>query len=363
MARPVVAMVVIDALPHRHVGPDTTPHLWSVAESGAFAPTGGRSTSVSVTYANHAALITGAPPAQTWVHGNHTWDGTSWAPAPKLGPRAATLFDHVAAMGGRSAFVAGDHKLVHQMGATTATHHWPPDGRIPAEAPRCIYGYAADVAVLGAATDLLADSPLPDLVVLHLNEPDTAAHHFGPDSADALGRYRATDAVFGEFVELLRQQWDDVVLIVVSDHDQEEITDQIEAHGGRAGVELAEALADLDDVNVAHEGTAALIHVDHDSNAGAVRARAAALDGVEGVETLDHDGPGSVLLAWTAPGRSFGTMPVDLRGQHGSPRCRTQVAVVGGGHSAAADLGKRIVEAPPSVLAWAPAIRTLLADG
>ncbi len=360
MTAPRIVLVVIDALPHRHVGHDTTPHLWSVAERGAIAPTGGCSTPVSVTYANHAALITGAPPSQTWVHGNHTWDGVAWSPAPKLGPRARTLFDDVAAMGGTSAFVAGDHKLVHQMGATNATHHWPPDGRIPDDAPRCIYRYAADEAVLDAATELVAHQPLPDLAVIHLNEPDTAAHHFGPDSADALGRYRATDAVFGEFLELLRPRWDDTVLIVVSDHDQEEITDQIEASGGRAGVELAAKFADFDGVAVAHEGTGALIHVDPRADSAAVQAAALALDGVEGVDLLDHDGPGRVLLAWTEPGRSFGTMPVDLRGQHGSPRCRTQVAVVGGGHAAAGDLGQRVVDAPPSVLDWAPAIRSLL---
>lgn len=355
-------MVVIDALPHRHVGPDTTPHLWSVAERGAIAPTGGRSVPVSVTYANHAALITGAPPARTWVHGNHTWDGTGWTPAPKLGPRAPTLFDDVAAADGTSVFIAGDHKLVHQMGATTASFHWPPEGRIPDGTPRCIYGYAADDAVLDAATELLADLPLPDLVVIHLNEPDTAEHHFGPDSADALGRYRATDAVFGELVELLRPCWDDLVLIVVSDHDQEEITDQIEAHGARAGVELEAAFADHEHATVVHEGTGALIHVDPQANLQVVQNDALGVDGVGGIEPLDHDGPGSVLLAWTTPGRSFGTMPVDVRGQHGSPRCRTQVAVVAGGHPAAAELGLRITGSPPSILDWAPAIRTLLTD-
>ena len=189
-------MVIIDAMPHRHVGPDLTPHLWRQATTGGRAPTGGRSLPVSVTYANHAALVTGAHPQDTGIHGNHVWNpGRGWIPAPKEGPRAPTLFDHVAATGGRSAFVAGDHKLVHQMGATTADHCWPPDGWIPDGTERCEFGYVADAGVLADLDDVDRAGGLDaDLVVVHLNQPDTTSHVYGPDSPEALVQYRATVA-------------------------------------------------------------------------------------------------------------------------------------------------------------------------
>ena len=68
-----VVMVVIDAMPHRHVGPALTPQLWRQAASGGRAPMGALSLPVSVTYANHAAFVTGADPIVTGVHGNHAW--------------------------------------------------------------------------------------------------------------------------------------------------------------------------------------------------------------------------------------------------------------------------------------------------
>ena len=90
-----------------------TPHLWRQVASGGRAPMGALSLPVSVTYANHAAFVTGADPAVTGVHGNHTWTDEGWVAAPKLGPRAPTLFERVGCCGGRSATVVGDQKLDH----------------------------------------------------------------------------------------------------------------------------------------------------------------------------------------------------------------------------------------------------------
>ncbi len=81
---------------------------------------GALSLPVSVTYANHAAFVTGVDPTITGVHGNHTWTDHGWMPAPKLGPRATTLFERVRAAGGTSAMVVGDQKLVGQMGGSSA---------------------------------------------------------------------------------------------------------------------------------------------------------------------------------------------------------------------------------------------------
>jgi hypothetical protein len=347
-----VVMLVIDAMPHRHVGPTVTPNLWRQASCGARAPLGALSLPVSVTYANHAAFVTGADPVVTALHGNHAWsDDAGWMPSPKLGPRATTLFDRVADAGGRSMMVAGDQKLVGQMGGSRADAVWPPDGRLPEGTARCAFGYASDAAVLSALDAIGADDGLDvDFAVIHLNEPDTTSHLHGPDSPEAFEQYRATDAAYGEVIARLADGWDHTIVLTVSDHDQETITDF-------TPVELAQAFGDVDGVDVADEGTAALVHrtagsLDDEQLLAAILA----VDGVENAMTLAPD----IWMAWTEPGRAFGTAPIPIHGQHGSPRCRAQMAIVSGGDERVATVVAQIERVQPSVLDWAPMIAGLL---
>jgi hypothetical protein len=340
-------MVVIDAMPHRHVCPALTPNLWRQAADGGRAPMGARSLPVSVTYSNHAAFVTGVDPVVTGVHGNHTWSDTGWVPSPKFGPGATTLFERVGVAGGRSAIVAGDQKLIGQMGGARADAAWPPDGRLPDGTDRCAFGYASDAAVLSAlgGIDLGVD-----FAVIHLNEPDTTSHLHGPDSPEAIEQYRATDVAYGEVIAHLGEGWEHTLILTVSDHDQETITDF-------TPVELAAALADVDGIDVADEGTAALVHrsagsLDDDRLAELIRS----VDGVEAAAALTPD----VWMAWTEPGRSFGSPPIPIHGQHGSPRCRTPMAIVSGGDARVTPVARQIESTQPSVLDWAPLIARLL---
>lgn len=343
-----VAMIILDAMPDRHLDPVRTPNLWRQARSGARAPGGGVSVPVSVTYANHAAFVTGADPAVTGVHGNHTWiEEQGWVLSPDAGPRAVTLFDRVAEVGGRSVLIAGDQHLVRQMGARShssgADHVWPPAGRLPAGAALCSHGYLVDSEVVAAAerADLRAD-----LVVLHLNEVDTVAHDHGPDSPAALDQHRATDAAYGRLVELLGDGWDRTVLITLSDHDQEPVTDD-------RPVALLDAVDGLPGLTAVSEGTAVLIH-----GPVGIRERAAilAVDGVEGLEQLAPE----IWMAWTVPGRVFRPSPYAPGGQHGSPRCRAQLAIVSGGHPRVGDVARGLAGRRPSALEWAPLVADLL---
>ncbi|HUV18346.1 MAG TPA: alkaline phosphatase family protein [Ilumatobacteraceae bacterium] len=342
-----VVMVVIDAMPHRHVGPASTPNLWRQAVGGGRAPMGALSLPVSVTYSNHAAFVTGVDPVVTGVHGNHTWSADGWMPSPKSGPGAMTLFERVGAAGGRSAIVAGDQKLIGQMGGSQADAVWPPGGRLPDGTERCAFGYASDAAVLSVLDDLDLEV---DFAVIHLNEPDTTSHLHGPDSPEAIEQYRATDAAYGEVIAHLGDGWDHTMVLTVSDHDQETITDF-------TPVELSGALADIDGLEVADEGTAALVHrsdgvIDDDRLFELIRS----VDGVESASALTPN----VWMAWTEPGRSFGSPPIPIHGQHGSPRCRTQMAIVSGGDPRVAPVARQIERTQPSVLDWAPMIARLL---
>jgi hypothetical protein len=345
-----VVMIIIDAMPHRHVSPALTPHLWAQAASGGRAPMGALSLPVSVTYANHAAFVTGADPVVTGLHGNHAWaDERGWVSAPKEGPRATTLFERVGAAGGSSAMVAGDQKLVSQMGGSRADVVWPPGGRLPDGTDRCAFGYASDAAVLAALGHVDLDV---DFAVIHLNEPDTTSHLHGPDSVAALDQYRATDAAYGDVVAQLADGWDHTIVLTVSDHDQESITDL-------APVELVEAFATVDAVAVANEGTAALVHRSPsatDLDDVRLLELIRSVDGVESACALTPD----VWMAWTEPGRAFGATSIPIHGQHGSPRCRTQLAIVSGGDHRAAPVTRDIERTQPSVLDWAPTIARLL---
>jgi hypothetical protein len=347
-----VVMVVIDAMPHRHVDPTMTPNLWREAIGGGRARQGALSLPVSVTYSNHAAFVTGADPAQTGLHGNHAWsDDAGWMPSPKLGPCATTLFDRVGDAGGRSLMVAGDQKLVGQMGGSRADVVWPPDGRLPEGTPRCAFGYASDAAVLAALDAVGVDDGLDvDFAVIHLNEPDTTSHLHGPDSPEAFEQYRATDAAYGEVIARLADGWDHTIVLTVSDHDQETITDF-------TPVDLGTAFANVDGVDVADEGTAALVHREVGSlDDEQLVATMLAVDGIESAIALAPD----IWMAWTEPERVFGTAPIPIHGQHGSPRCRTQMAIVSGGHERVANVAAQIERVQPSVLDWAPMIAELL---
>jgi arylsulfatase A-like enzyme len=344
-----VVFTVLDALPPRHVGADHTPVLHELAQSGGWAVGGARAVMTSATYPNHATFSTGAEPRDHGVVSN-------WIPVPgrivpswKIGPRVPTLFDACRASGRTSAAVLGDQHLVGVMGAEAADRHWPPGG-VPPEGTRFdAMGYADDRDTIVEIVDALDAGP--DLVISHLNGPDTYAHLFGPDSDDALAGYRETDA----FLAVAREHlaWEDTVWILVSDHDQETVVVRepvdLQAEINRRGLNLF-ALP---------EGNASLVCGDGADDA---RTWLDEYDGVAGSAPFAlADGELECRLAWTVPGRAFGFSGTPTRlGTHGGPRTRGQVAVVSGGHPAVGKLAQSLHDVPVHAADWAPTIAALL---
>lgn len=336
-----VVLTILDSMPPGAVSPESTPNLWRQVLEGGRAPIGALSLPVSVTYSNHAAFVTGIGPQQTGLWGNAAWVDGRFTSTYKAGPRATTLFDRCIAADRRSVVVLGDHKLVPTMGAQNAAEVWPPSGAAPEGIPLDEYGYPANSAVIDAASsfDLKAD-----FVVLHLNEPDTTLHLHGPDSPEFAEQVRHCDTDYGQLLSLLEPDWDDTVLISISDHQQEAITHP-------ECVDLKEACTQQGwNAKVIHDGTAAIIVGD------VSRESVRAVDGVEGVIIADHQ----TLLAWPDPGKMFGTGQPTAKGNHGSPRCRPQMAIVSGGHEAVPELARQIESVQPSSLTWAPLIQNLL---
>lgn len=344
-----IVFTVLDALPARHVGELHTPVLVSLAREVGGAPGQARAVMTAATYPNHASFATGAGPREHGIGTNFVPHTGGFTPAWELGPAVPTVFDACRDAGRTSRAVVGDQCLIGVMGARSADAHWPPDGEIPSDARRDAHGYIDDADTIVELLRAVDDRP--DLVVAQLNAPDTAAHVHGPDSEAALAVYRETDTRLAEIRDHL--DWDDTVWIVVSDHDQETVVD-------REPVDLRPVFAQRGlDLFGLPEGSASVV-----CGAGAVDAARwlSEVEGVEGTAPFQLADAGlEACLAWCVPGRTFGfTEMATEPGTHGSPRTRTQVAVVTGGHPAAARLARTVASATIDATDWAPTIAALL---
>ncbi len=336
-----VVFLILDAMPPGVVSPTATPNLWAQVLEGGRAPMGGQSLPISVTYSNHAAFMTGVGPEQTGLWGNAAWVDGKFLPTYEAGPRATTLFDRCKQADLRAVVAVGDHKLITTMGALVADRTWPPTAETPVGADLDAFGYLADSAVIEAVGRMDLEA---DLIVLHLNEPDTTLHVYGPDSVEFAEQVGLSDASYGQLVEFLKPDWDNTILITVSDHQQEQITHP-------ESVNLRAACDEQGwNANVVHDGTAAVLVGELQPDV--VRA----VDGVEAVWRADEQ----TLIAWTEPGRMFSIREPRIKGNHGSPRCRPQVAIISGGHELVPALARQIETRRPTTLTWAPLIQSLL---
>ena len=326
-----------------------TPTLAGLAHEGGSSI--GRAVMTSATYPNHATFATGVDPTVHRLLANWVVVDGRFLPASEVGPAVPTIFDACRASGRSTAAVVGDQHLIHVMGADAADEHWPANGVLADDVERDGHGYAADHEVLPRLLRVF-DGDRPDLVVGHLNEPDTAAHMFGPDSEAALATYRSTDACVAEIVEALRPTWRDTVFIAVSDHDQETV------HADGVIDLYPPAPATGLPLIPIPEGSAAIVWGD-DTTGGAW------LDQVGGVTDHHELWPGARLVGcepgrWFCPPAGFMTGPPEP-GTHGGVRTRSQVAIVAGGHPDAIALAKALSGRPQIEAAeWAPTLAGLL---
>jgi len=335
---PRVVLLVLDGFPNRHVTSEIAPTLSALAAGGGRARDGGEAVMASATYPNHATFATGAGPAVHGLYANNVVVDATLRPAETVGPAVPTIFDVLGPAGITTECVVGDHHLVTTMGALAAGAHWPDVGRRPSEGPYDVLGYVADEVTVERI--VAATGRGPGFLLAHLNEPDTAGHVFGPDRPRALEVFAATDARVAMIVRSLEPVWDDTVLLVVSDHDMEPVTEaqpvDLVTAAARAGCPAA----------VVHEGSGAVL-------VGDAPFEQSWLGAVEGVHGWLEVSPR--LIAVTAvPGRFFGAAPVPgLRGVHGGEGSRAQVAIVAGGHRAVAPIAASLAARRPGAADWA----------
>lgn len=343
-----VVFLIEDSLPNGRVGPELTPTLWSLIGEGGWHPDGGVSVLASSTYPNHASFVTGTDVADHRIFTNDIWDGERFVCSSTIGPQGDTIFAAAARAGVSTSATLGDQTMVGVMGARTADVSWPPSGELPPGTARDQLGYAANEAVLEVlgSTDALD----VDLAYVHFNDPDSTLHLLGPDAPETLERIREIDDDLATAVDLLRPGWDDTILFVVSDHEQEAV-DQT-----ATPIDLPQLIDVAGLPGHAHnEGTVGIVVE------GPGAAQIGRLEGITGAVDLDP----AITLAWSDPGRVFGTGRKTLSGQHGSPRTRTQVATVSGGHPEVARIAAQVAgglsapDARPRAVDWAPLIASM----
>jgi predicted AlkP superfamily pyrophosphatase or phosphodiesterase len=307
-----VVMIVLDGLGARRVRPDLMPTLSGWGSEGLHRQEGATSVLCSSTYPNFGSIVTGALPSQHGIFANEVAvDGVA-TPASAVGSSVPTFFDE------SSEVVVGDQHLIGVMAAHTAGRHWPPSGELPEEGTALdAFGYVADQEV--AVRVIAALERGPELLFVQLNGPDTAAHAYGPDSDEAVESYRSLDGCLADIDAALRPIWDETLLLVTSDHDQETVElshrADLRALATERGVE----------VTVLNEGTAAVLVGPGAKNPGW-------FEGVPGVESSIVVREG-IRLVFSAPDWWFGhPWSPALRGAHGGLRTRSTVAIAAGGH-------------------------------
>jgi hypothetical protein len=329
-----VVFLVLDGLPPDVAGPDVTPVLHEWCRASGTSPHTVPAVLPASTYPNHATFVTGVPPTVHGIVGNHVrGDDGRFRPARKVGPRVPTIFDAAGAEGRTSAVVVSDQDLIGVMGARSAGVHWPEGGVVPDGAVTDAHGYLDDDVTLPHLLDALSGDA--DLVVGHLNAPDTAGHVRGPDGAS--GVYRSTDARLAPIRSAIESRADDTVTIIVSDHAMEPVTE-------RAPVDLSGALEGTG-LTWFPEGSAALVYGEHDDLAGLL----AGTSGVEGVQVLAPD----LHLVWGDAGRWLCFAGIDGEpGMHGSPRTARQLAAVVGTNAVVSDLDTRVAAPGFDATSW-----------
>jgi predicted AlkP superfamily pyrophosphatase or phosphodiesterase len=338
-----VLFLVCDGLSPRHVDPEVMPVLAALAEEGGWCHEGGIAVMPTSTYPNHATFVTGVVPSRHGITANHIPTEGGVVSPWEVGPSSPTLFDSMQAGGRRSAAVFGDHHLVGTMGARRADFLWP-DGDFADGIDLDVLGYAKDPETAKRILEAVDDGA--ELVVAQLNEPDTAAHLFGPDHRKALSCYGGTDTQVGVVLSALREEWERWVVIVVSDHSQEAVVEPapIDLHAVAEQLGMKGVVVD--------DGAAAVVW----GELGRSDAWLRDVPGVDDTRRIDAD----TVLVWSTGGRWFSPMELPVRGVHGSPRTAPQVAVVSGGHPGARPLAEAIGQRRPPAESWAPAIAELL---
>ncbi len=189
--RPQVVVISVDGLRADIVTPEQTPTLARLAEEGASAEEAWNDLP-SGTLPNHASMLTGLIGNRHGLIFNFALEGVI---------RFDTVFDMAASAGRRCAFFASKTKLDFLA---------PPDSveqLLISDPP----------IIVESAIETLGDDG-PDLVFVHLRDPDSTGHQFGWLSPEYLAAAANMDALIGDIADAAALSARPTYLLVTADH-------------------------------------------------------------------------------------------------------------------------------------------------
>lgn len=203
--RPAVVIVSIDGLRADAIASTSTPHLSALLREGAYSLKA-RTITPSHTLPSHTSMLTGVPPS---THGID-WNTDRTAERGLVG--VPTVFSVAKEAGLRTAAFFGKAKLRHLV---------LPGSLDAYSVPR----FEATIALAPDITPRVERHlrhARPDLLFVHLSDPDVMGHAFGWNTVAYRWGVRRADAAVGRLRRALRRAYgDDVVLIVTADHGGE----------------------------------------------------------------------------------------------------------------------------------------------
>lgn len=188
-----VVIVSVDGLRPDVITPEVAPRMTELREQGTSA-SNAINDLPSATLPNHSTMLTGLLSGQHQVILNFVLPATIGVP---------TVFDRAHEAGFRSAFFASKTKLLHLA---------------PAEAIETI---DIDADTTGLVERMLAQLTFdgPELIFLHLRDPDSTGHQYGWLSPEYLAAVTLVDGLIGQVIDALDAEPDrSSYLILTADH-------------------------------------------------------------------------------------------------------------------------------------------------
>ncbi|HEV2148497.1 MAG TPA: alkaline phosphatase family protein [Longimicrobiaceae bacterium] len=197
-----VVVISVDGLRPDAIEAAGAVHLRRLMDEGAYTLQA-RTITPSKTLPSHTSMLTGVSPAKHGI----TWNDDRVDETGRVG--VPTVFDLADSAGLRTAAFFGKAKFRHLVGAGDPGF-WAsvPRGAEVLLAPRMV----EDVERYLKYRD-------PELLFVHVSDPDIAGHSTGWMSAPYRAAVRRADAAVGRILRAARARYgDDMVLIVTADH-------------------------------------------------------------------------------------------------------------------------------------------------
>ncbi|MBB6599821.1 ectonucleotide pyrophosphatase/phosphodiesterase [Luteimonas sp. MC1825] len=220
-ASDTLLLISIDGLHPDRINADDSPNLVRLAANGVQARWMTPSYP-SLTFPNHYTIATGLRPDRHGIVHNSMHDA-------ELGTFRLSDRDAV----GTSGWWGGEPIWVgaENAGLRTATMFWPgSEAEVAGVRPTRWHVYdesasAAQRAATVAGWLLEPDATRPRLATLYFHDVDTAAHTYGPGSAEARAALVGVDAAFGSLLDALQREGrlEHTNIVLVSDHGMAEV--------------------------------------------------------------------------------------------------------------------------------------------